>query len=849
MDSGTGSDAGVVRFDRYELRLHERALWTDGAPVKLGARAFDVLCVLVERRGAVVSKDELLQRVWPETVVEENTLQAQVVALRKALGAAAIVTVPGVGYRLQVSPEPPAEAVASPALRLPPHNLPHGRDALLGRDADLRALAGVLRDHRLVTITGPGGVGKSRLALQAAWHALPARGGGAWWVELTPLGDDAHVAGAVAAALGVAVHGDPLRELLRQLGDRDPLVVLDNAEHVAAGAAQLAETLLERIPRVRLLVTSQRALAVRGEQVLRLAPLACPLAARPTLMQALSSTAVQLLDARVRSADQAFALDEAAAPAAAAICRRLDGLPLAIEMAAARVPLLGLQGVADRLDERFRLLTAGHRGAPQRQRTLRDTLAWSHALLPVPEQVLLRRLAVFAGSFTLEAAAAVGAHEHGDAIDAIDRLDALCRQSLVVVETHGQATRYRLLETTRAYAAEQLAAAGEADAIADRHAAHLRRRMTRCLDDWTRLDDAAFHAAYTPELDNLRSAIARGLSGSAGDAGAEAAAALVGDAIRVWLARSLFAEAEQLAHRAAAVLSPRTSPRVRAAVLAACAAVPGARDHETVIAAAREAAALFDAAGDLPALVVALQTLAHAHAYRGDAEADAALAQAWLALQGLERPRLRAMLHQTAALAHMTRGDLGRADAEGRAALALWRAAGADGKALQTLDLIADLAWQQGDLARGIALAREALDGLDRLPLANRRWRLYAQGNLYGMLVEQGRDDEAAQSLWPALLREAFEFGLGHGWIDHHAAWRARRGDIDAALRLVGWADALRAARSLNRQPNERRARDAVLAAALRAGVDAAPLLAAGATLDEPAVRGIAEAAPRQTGG
>ncbi len=829
----TGTSTRVLRFGRHELRLDERSLWADGARVQIGARAFDVLRALAEQPGAVVSKDDLLQRVWPDTVVEENTLQAQVVALRKALGAAAIVTVPGHGYRLLAAsgPEPTMPAAAPPL-----HNLPHGRDALLGRDDELQTLATLLIGHRLVTLTGPGGVGKSRLALQAGWDALPARTGGVWWVELAPVPADAGVAAAVAAVLGVAVRGEPLRELLRQLGDADPLIVLDNAEHVAAGAAELAEALLERTPRVRLLVTSQRALAVRGEQLLRLEPLACPEGARPTLAQALSSAAVQLLAARAGAADQTFALDEAAAPAAAAICRRLDGLPLAIEMAAARVPLLGLQGVADRLDERFRLLTTGHRGAPTRQRTLRDTLEWSHALLPAAGQVLLRRLSVFAGSFTLDAAVAVCAQHGGDDLDVIDGLAALRRQSLVVVDAQGGGARYRLLETTRAYAAEQLAEAGEADALADRQAVYLRQRMARCHDDWTRLDDAAFLAIYSPELDNLRAAIERGLSGAAGGAGVETAVALVGASIRVWLARSLHAEAEDLAHRSAEALNAGTPPRDRAGVLAACAAAPGPRDHEAVIAWAREAAALYAGLGDALGRVGALHTLAHAHAYRGDAEADAALAEAWQALQGLDRPRLAAMLHHTAALAHLTRGDLARAERDGQAALMLWRACGAEGKALQTLDLLADLAWQQGDLTRGIALASEALDGLDRLPMANRRWRLYAQGNLYGMLVEQGGGDEALQALWPTLLRSAFEFGIGHGWIDHHAAWRARRGEAGLALRLVGWADAVRGSRSLNRQPNERRAREAVLAAARASGAsdaDVAAALAHGAALDE----------------
>jgi DNA-binding winged helix-turn-helix (wHTH) protein len=382
--------ATSYRFGRFELRPDARALLADGAAVKLGGRAFDMLLTLVEQRDRVVGKRELMDRVWPKLVVEENNLQAQVVVLRKLLGPAAIATVPGRGYRFTLAvADVAAQAPASPTASEPVHaelprrnNLLRSVDALIGRGRELAQLQDLIASHRLVTVTGPGGVGKSRLVIEAGWACLDRFADGVWLVELAALADPELVPSAITTALGIDVDPsvDALTELKRQLGDRRLLLILDNCEHVIAAVATVLETTLPAVPNVHALISSQELIGIGGEHVLRLPSLAVPSEDSPSAESALAAGAVQLFVARAQAADPRFVFDDRAAPAATAICRRLDGIPLALEMAAARVPLLGLEALAARLDERFRLLTAGKRTALPRQRTLHATLEFRSAI-------------------------------------------------------------------------------------------------------------------------------------------------------------------------------------------------------------------------------------------------------------------------------------------------------------------------------------------------------------------------------------------------------------------------------------------------------------------------------------
>ena len=456
------------RFGPFELRPAQRSLLLDGVPTALGSRAFDVLMVLFDRRSAPVSKADLLQAVWPAAVVEDNTLQVHVSALRKLLGPLAIATIPGRGYRFTAVLDgdgAPPDAV--PASAVPPHNLHPLRTRFIGREASLRQCTQLLLQARLLTLTGIGGCGKTRLALQLAQQQMAAFADGVWFVDLAPLREPQRVAATLAAVLGVREEAQtPLIDrLCAHLAQRRALIVLDNCEHLIDAAAELAEALLDRCAQLRLLATSREALGVAGEQMLAVRPLSLPSTADPAALQA--SEAVRLFVDRAGLAQPDFAVDEHNAAAVADICCRLDGIALAIELAAARVGMLPVDEINALLADRFRFLTGGSRAVP-RQQTLQATLQWSHDSLPAAEQQLFRRLAVFVGGCTLRAATVVA--DAGDGYTVLSLLQRLHDKSLLVVQQDGAGqARYRMLETVRQYALEVLDKAGETAAASDRH--------------------------------------------------------------------------------------------------------------------------------------------------------------------------------------------------------------------------------------------------------------------------------------------------------------------------------------------------------------------------------------------
>ena len=509
----------AVAFDRFEWRPAQRQLLADGKPALLKARALDVLHVLLTHRDRVVPKAELLDRVWGDIVVEESNLHVQVSALRKVLGDGVIATVPGRGYRFTApirgdapAPDRPQATVsAAPGSRLPP------QPPLFGRDDDLRILAAMLVQERLVTLAGPGGIGKTRLAVAAAAQQAAAGGvwpDGVWWVDAAALHDPSHLVPALAQTLRQPLPaGSGARELADLLVGRRMLVVLDNCEHLVDAAAALAVA-LRTAPGVHCLVTSQELLNLPDERLLRLQPLSLP---APGEVADSKFGAVQLFVERARAVDRGFALGPTNAAAVAEICRRLDGLPLAIELAAARVRQLGVQALRDRLGDSLRLLSGGSRTASARHRTLRAALEWSHGMLAPTEQRVLRRLGVFVGGFTLELAQQVARDDPADASGAtgtldewavLDALGMLVDRSLVALES-GEAVRYRLLETMRLFALEQLVEHGELERWRERHArsvaalyaAHDEARW----GDGTRRAPAA--SETIAELDNARAAL------------------------------------------------------------------------------------------------------------------------------------------------------------------------------------------------------------------------------------------------------------------------------------------------------------------------------------------------------
>ena len=356
----------------------------------------------------------------------------------------------------------------------PTSNLPTFLSSFVGREAEQAEVASLVRSWRLVTVTGAGGSGKTRLAVEVAARLAEERTGGTFFVELAPVSEPGQVPAAVASATGVLEQpGRPLPKVLAEaLGGQDLLIVMDNCEHVIGAAAELAEVLDRSCPRVRVLATSREPLGIGGEHVYRLAPLSLPAEDATSLEDLEGSDAVKLFVERARSYDSTFSLEEPVAGLVASICRTLDGIPLALELAAARVPGMSLADLDQRLDRRFRLLTGGSRTSLPRQRTLQATFDWSFQLLSPAEQVVLMGLSVFSGSFDLEAAEAVCSSEAVGAGDVADLVGSLVGKSLVVAQRSSGSLRYSLLETVRQYGAERLLATGGEAALGRARSAH-----------------------------------------------------------------------------------------------------------------------------------------------------------------------------------------------------------------------------------------------------------------------------------------------------------------------------------------------------------------------------------------
>ena len=548
------------RFGRYEARPIERQLLLDGKPIALGSRAFDLLLALIERRNQVVTKSELLDLVWPGLVVEENNLQVQISALRKLLGPQSIGTIPGRGYQFTAGLQAESSPTTS-AGQAPPtvhNNLPQPRTRFIGRETELAGCARLLHDSRLLTLTGIGGCGKTRLALQLARQQLAQFPGGVWFVDLAPLQDALRVASTVAATLGVRQEaGIPLIErLIAQLASRRVLIVLDNCEHVIDAAAELVDALLAACAELKIVATSREGLGLAGEQTFSVRPLSLPAGADLEAIQA--SEAVQLFVDRARLAVPEFAVNEQSAPAIVEICRRLDGIALAIELAAARVTMLTVEEIRARLDDRFRLLTGGNRALPRHQ-TLQATLQWSYETLTPQEQRLFRQLAVFAGGCTLAAATQVA--EVADEYAVLELLTHLHDKSLLEADRDGSAQpRYRMLETVRQYALDRLNEAGDGDTVRNRHLRYFVASAERVFQQSGGPQQGAAMTRLGLEQENLLAAHAWCEHAPGGD---EAGLRLVSALCLYWITSAQLELGSRLAHAALARTGAQTDALMR----------------------------------------------------------------------------------------------------------------------------------------------------------------------------------------------------------------------------------------------------------------------------------------------
>jgi predicted ATPase len=597
--------------------------------------------------------------------------------------------------------------------------------------------------------------------------------------------------------------GTPLTETLcAHLKARQLLLILDNCEHLLDACATLTDAMLRGAAEPTIIATSREPLHVEGEQIypLQTLSLAEPLASAEAMAR---SEAVQLFVERARRQLPDFELTAACVSATVELCIHLDGIPLALELAAARVPSLSVEQINARLQDRFKLLAGGSRTALPHQQTLRATLDWSFDLLAEQERAVLRRLAIFSGGFTLEAASSVASDEAIDEFAVIDLLSQLVARSLVVADTSDAGPRYRLLETTSAYAVEKLVEAEEVNAIRRRHAQYFRKFFERSPDDWLCLPEAEWRVTYLPELDNVRAALDWALGTGADTAIGIGLCSASGP---VWMEVALVGEGQQRLE--AAIARVEQTPELdQARLWLWLGFLRGEATPPLAVAALERAVDLYRRLDDASGLGYSLVLLGGVLVFMGrHDQAASVLAEAFPVLERAGLRKAKAHYFEVLGSLKLRTADPANARMQMEKALSLYRRTGAERGALRMLGSIADLAWVSGDLDAALAGFRETVALYRKLRLTD-RWVLGPSlANLAGVLTERGDLDEAlvaAREGLPLLRNK------GYTWIfvDHVALRAALAGKMATAARVAGYADSTFAAKETSRQPNEARAR------------------------------------------
>jgi len=773
-----------------------------GTALMLGARAVAVLTVLVERTHEFVSKRDLIDAAWPGVIVEESNLAVQVHAIRRALGKAPggdrwIETLVKRGYRFVGPVNVSTDDAADEHRPDPKSNLAEPLTSFVGRERDLVEIKRLLPTNRLITIVGIGGIGKTRVALQAAAEVIGAYRDGAWFVDLSSARDGALVPTAVAQALGVKERGNAslVDALCAHLRPLQLLLILDNCEHLLGACADLVDAVRKSAAQVTIVATSREPLRVAGEQVYPLQPLSLPEPGGAfTLVQ--RSEAVRLLVDRLRQQLPDFELTAALAPAVADLCIHLDGIPLALELAAARARSLSIGEINARLGDRFRLLTSGARTALPRQQTLRATLDWSFELLTEGERVVLRRLGVFPGSFTVDAACAIVNDVRIDEFAVADAMSQLVERSLLIADTGAGAVRYRLLETTRAYAREKLAEAAETSVIARRHAEYFSNRFLRAPDDFLRLPDATLREMYSADLDDVRSALDASFD-AAGDAAT--GIRLAGNSGPLWGMLGLFTEGARRLETALARLrtdTPASDEALLSRQLGRLMDEAPARARP----AFERAAALYRNIGDRMGLAHSLVHLGRALAYLGEFDAgEAAFDEANALLADTEFPWLRGLYHFNLAFLKGRRGDLAGAHDAYERSRTLFIEAGDEFTATVARANTANYLWALGDLDAAASAFREDAALLRASPMKTNRMLGWLLASHAGVLIDQGRLAEALEAGREGLPLLS-EDGTAWTFLSHFALRAALAGRLSDAARLAGYWD--HAWASMEMKPN-----------------------------------------------
>jgi predicted ATPase/DNA-binding winged helix-turn-helix (wHTH) protein len=800
----TGISSGETKdglsFGPFNLVTSARLLTINGAPVELGARALDILIVLISRPNEIVTKKDLLSQVWPDVTVEEGSLRFQMSSLRKALGdgkngARYITTIAGRGYCF-VAPVSqsisPRKDATSAAVTFPHANLPNRLGRMIGRDDDVLKLSAQLTASRFVTIVGVGGGGKTTVAVAVGHHLTEAFQGAALFVDLGMLSDPKLVTTAVASMLGLSASSSDVRPaLMAYLRDKRILLILDTCEHLVDSVADLASSIRTAAPEVHILATSREALRTEGEHVYRLDALACPTnAAGFTAAAVHSFPATKLfVECAVASGAQ-LEISDAEAPVVASICQRLDGVALAIELAARRVESYGLQQTAALLDQHLNLAWSGSRTAPPRQRTMQATLDWSYELLSESERLVLCRLAIFVGHFTLDAALEVISSDTLDRNNVFAAIDSLVQKSMVATRPIGAMVRYRLLDTTRAYALE--IGPNHVPDLAVRHASYYRRWLEQVETEWPTLQSGTERAPYFAGLNNVRTALewCFGPNGNI-TIGVELAAA----AAPLFLAMSLLPECHRWSERALlAIVGESRGGREEMQLQASLAAsMIFTRGHsDAALAALNRSLDIARARGDLIDEVRLLGQL-HMYRFRGG-EFRAALQYARRSFeisQTLSDAGATALSHALLGISLQLMGDLDAARAELEAALAPGPESPVSRSTYFAFDhfrwagmALTSTLWLQGHTAQALARARQAVEDAEQLhhPVS-----LAILLNAVSLLLWVGDLDAADRHLARFIaLAESQYFGpyldVGKGL---KGELSIRRGDVKTGIEMV----------------------------------------------------------------
>jgi predicted ATPase len=718
-----------------------------------------------------------------------------------------------------LGPKAPPLPTATDSREAPSSNLPRQLTSFVGRADDVAEIAALIERSALVTLVGAGGAGKTRCAVHVGAAMLGGSDDGVWLVDLAPLSDQALVAGTAALALGVpeSPNRSALETVLAYLKRKRLLIILDNCEHVIGEVRAVAGAILRGCPGVRILATSREALNISGEEVYRLPSLSIPPPHAVTAAGTARCGAVELFVDRARSAEKRFALSDENAPYVAEICRRLDGIPLALELAAARIKMLSPQQLAQRLNERFRVLTGGDRSALPRQQTMRALIDWSYDLLTDAERAIFRRLSIFAGGFTLETASAVCADDVLDELAVLDLLTSLVDKSLVHADVADEGTRYRLLESTREYAGEKLRTAGEYDALARAYAGAYLALAERFDRNWEVTPNRRWLAEAEPELENWRAAL-RWAFGSDGDA--RLGQHLAG--ILHWTALRSAAEGHRWVQMAQELADAQTDPVVAAELDLAQARLDGTfgrfnASHATAARAMERYRGL-----ETPLRYAEAQRVAGA-ALTGlgrCSEGEPQLEEALAVFRRLGAEKAAGSVHRSLGFARYLSDDVAGARTHFAEALSAATQTGDDDRKAGVAHALAELEFRDGDALAAVKAAGEAVGGYRAI---NNAWyAALAQSNMAAYLIALGRYDQAravAREALPA-LRDA-QHDVGATFTLQHLAAIAALDTVDdpeaihevrsRAARLMGYADARLTVLALQREHTDQQERDRVL--------------------------------------